>query len=140
MKQKQLALTLGVLFTSTLILLISCKKINESTTLGGDLIPAVDNITTFDTTLTVAAFNDTFTLTSDTTYYDRGNTHFLGQINNDPFFGKTDAKLFLELKPGFYKFTFGNKPDSLHIDSVVLILDYVETYGDTTDSTNSKCL
>ncbi len=131
MKQKQLALTLGVLFTSTLILFISCKKINESTTLGGDLIPEVDNITTFDTTLTVAAFNDTFTLTSDTTYYDRGNTHFLGQINNDPFFGKTDAKLFLELKPGFYKFTFGNKPDSLHIDSVVLVLDYVETYGDT---------
>lgn len=131
MKHKHLALTLGVLITSTLILLFSCKKINESTTLGGDLIPEVDNITTFDTTLTVAAFTDTFTLTTDTTYYDRGNTHFLGQINNDPFFGKTDAKLFLELKPTFYKYTFSNKPDSLHIDSVVLILDYVETYGDT---------
>jgi hypothetical protein len=130
-KHKKLALTLGVLITSTLILLVSCKKINESTTLGGDLIPPVDNITTFDTTLTVEAFNDTFSITTDSTYYDNGFTHFLGQINNDPFFGKTDAKIFLELKPPSYRYTFSNKPDSLHIDSVVLILSYVETYGDT---------
>ena len=131
MKHKHLALTLGVLITSTLILLVSCKKINESTTLGDGLIPAVDNITTFDTTLTVEAFNDTFTITTDTTYYNSSYTHFLGQINNDPFFGKTDAKIFLELKPPSYKYTFSNKPDSLHIDSVVLVLDYVEGYGDT---------
>ncbi|MEP7372955.1 MAG: DUF4270 family protein [Chitinophagaceae bacterium] len=131
MKHKQLALTLGVLITSTLILLISCKKINESTTLGGDLVPAVDNITTFDTTLDVQAFNDTFSLTTDSTRYNNSYTHFLGQINNDPFFGKTDARLFLELKPSTYKYTFANKPDSLYIDSVVLVLDYVETFGDT---------
>ena len=31
--------------------------------------------------------------------YDNSFTHFLGQINSDPFFGKTDAKIFLELKP-----------------------------------------
>src|SRR5205085_3910739 len=95
------------------------------------LIPAVDNITTFDTTLTVEAFNDTFTIATDTTYYSSSYTHFLGQINNDPFFGKTDAKIFLELKPPSYKYTFSNSPDSLHIDSVVLVLDYVEGYGDT---------
>jgi hypothetical protein len=129
-KHKHLALTLGALIIS-LLLIVSCKKINESTTLGGDLIPVVDNITTFDTTLTVEAFNDTFTLSTDTTYYNSGYTHFLGQINNDPFFGKTDAKLFLELKPSSYKYTFANKPDSLHIDSVVLVLDYAEIYGDT---------
>jgi Domain of unknown function (DUF4270) len=130
-KHKHLALTLGVLITSTLILLVSCKKINESTTLGDGLIPAVDNITTFDTTLTVEAFNDTFSIATDTTYYNSSYTHFLGQINNDPFFGKTDAKIFLELKPSYYKYTFSNSPDSLHIDSVVLVLDYVEGYGDT---------
>ena len=129
MKHKHLALTLGVLITSTLILLVSCKKINESTTLGDGLIPAVDNITTFDTTITVEAFNDTFSIATDTTYYSSSYTHFLGQINNDPFFGKTDAKIFLELKPPSYKYTFSNKPDSLHIDSVVLVLDYVEGYG-----------
>ena len=133
MKHKHPALTLGVLITSTLILLISCKKINESTSLGGDLIPAVDNITTFDTTLEVT-FNDTFSLLTDSTRYNNSYTHFLGQINNDPFFGKTDARLFLELKPSTYKYTFSNKPDSLHIDSVVLVLDYVETFGDTVTS------
>lgn len=37
----------------------------------------------------------------------------------------------LELKPSFYKFAFINKPDSLQIDSVILALDYVESYGDT---------
>ncbi len=106
MKHKHLALTLGAIFTSTLILLISCKKINESTSLGGDLIPAVDNITTFDTILTVEAYNDTFSVLTDSTRYTSDYEHFLGQINNDPFFGKTDAKLFLELKPTSYKYTF----------------------------------
>lgn len=131
MKHKHLALTLGAIITSTFILLISCKKINESTTLGGDLIPVVDNIHTFDTTLEVQTFNDTFSITTDTTIYSSLYTNYLGQINSDPFFGKTDAKLFLELKPPSFKYTFLNHPDSLHIDSVVLVLNYVETYGDT---------
>jgi hypothetical protein len=131
-KHKHLALTLGAIIISTFILLISCKKINESTTLGGDLVPVVDNINTFDTTLIVEAFNDTFSVITDTTVYNESAVHFLGQINSDPFFGKADAMLFLELKPATYKYTFQNKPDSLHIDSVVLVLDYVETYGDTT--------
>lgn len=131
MKHKHLALTLGAIFTSTLILLISCKKINESTTLGSDLIPVVDNINTFDTILTVQAFNDTFSELTDTTYYSSSYTNYLGHIESDPFFGKTDAKLFLELLPPNAKYTFINRPDSLTIDSVVLILDYVETYGDT---------
>ncbi len=132
MNHKHPALTLGAIFTSTLILLFSCKKINESTSLGGGLIPVVDNITTFDTTLVVEAYNDTFTAFTDTTFYGSRYTNYLGQINNDPLFGKTDAKLFLELKPATFRYTFGNRsPDSLNIDSIVLILDYVETYGDT---------
>ena len=131
MKHKQLALTLGALIIAALVLLFSCRKINEATTLGGGLIPVVDNIYTFDTTLDVFAYNDTFTIANDTTLYDNSFTHFLGQINNDPFFGKTDAKLFLELKPGSSKYTFSDVSDSLHLDSVVLILQYVQTYGDT---------
>jgi hypothetical protein len=131
-KHKHLALTLGALIIGTLILLISCRKINEATTLGGGLIPIVDNIYTFDTTLDVQTFNDTFTIATDTTLYDNSFTHFLGQINSDPFFGKTDAKLFLELMPATFKYTpFSDVSDSLHLDSVVLILDYVQTYGDT---------
>ena len=131
MKHKNLLLSLGAIITSTIIL-FSCKKINDATELGGDLIPPVDNITTFDTTLEVQAFNDSFTLLTDSTLSYPDYEHFLGKISNDPFFGKTDARMFLELKPSFYKYTFLNKPDSLHIDSVVLVLDYVETYGDTT--------
>ena len=131
MKHKKLALTLGALIIATLVLLFSCRKINEATTLGGGLIPVVDNIYTFDTTLSVVAFNDTFSIANDTANYDYTFTHFLGQINSDPFFGKTDAKLFLELKPPSFKYTFSDVSDSLHLDSVVLILHYATTYGDT---------
>jgi len=130
-KHKQLALTLGALIIAALVVLFSCRKINEATTLGGGLIPVVDNIYTFDTTLDVFAYNDTFTIANDTTIYDNSFTHFLGQINNDPFFGKTDAKLFLELMPANFRFSFSNDPDSLHLDSVVLILNYVQTFGDS---------
>lgn len=132
MKNKYAALLSGVVVLSTLVLLFSCKKINDATELGGDLIPAVDNIHTFDTTLDVQVFNDTFSMVTDSTLSLSYFTQYLGKISNDPLFGKTDAQLFLELKPDFYPYTFYNKPDSLHIDSVVLILDYVETYGDTT--------
>ncbi len=131
MKHKQLALTLGALIIATLVLLFSCRKINEATTLGGGLIPVVDNIYTFDTTLDVFAYNDTFSIANDTTLYDNSFTHFLGLISNDPFFGKTDAKLFLELMPSTFKFTFSDVADSLHLDSVVLILNYVQTFGDS---------
>ena len=132
MKHKNLALTLGAIFTSTIILLFSCRKINESTTLGGDLIPPVDNIHTFDTLLDVEAYNDTFSVTTDSTIYNSSYEHFLGHIETDPFFGKTDAQLYLQLKPSTFRFTFINRPDSLNIDSVVLVLDYKETYGDST--------
>lgn len=131
MKKKYLALTLGTIITSLLIL-FSCTKINEATELGGNLIPPVDNIHTFDTTLEVQVFNDSFTVATDSTVALPGFTHFLGQINNDPFFGKTNAQMFFELKPSTYRFTFADKPDSLHLDSVVLIMDYDQTYGDST--------
>lgn len=131
MKNKPLVLSLGTIVLSV-ILLYSCKKINEATELGDDLIPPIDNVTTFDTSLEVLAFNDTFGLANDSTLSFRDDEHFLGRITNDPFFGQTDARIYLQLKPSFFKYTFLNKPDSLFIDSVVLVMNYVETYGDTT--------
>lgn len=113
------------------ILFSACRKIDESTELGGDLIPPVDNINTFDTTLTVLAFNDTIGITQDSIRLQAGDEHFLGRINSDPLFGKTDARLFLQLKPPVFPYAFRNRPDSLFIDSIVLILHYRETYGDT---------
>jgi hypothetical protein len=86
----------------------------------------------------VEAYNGVFDfsnidpLLNDSARSAYSDEQFLGLITNDPIFGKTDARMFLELKPPFFKHTFLNKPDSLFIDSVVLVLDYVETYGDST--------
>lgn len=114
------------------IVFSACKKINESTDLGGGLIPPVDNINTFDTTISVQTYNGIFDLAGDTQFISREEEFFLGRINNDPFFGKTDARMFLELKPLFYKFAFANSdPTKLRIDSVVLVMSYIETYGDS---------
>lgn len=132
MKNKHLSLLSGLILLSLFVSLFSCRKINEATTLGTGLIPAVDNITTFDTTLEVEVYNDSFTVVTDSALSLPYFTHYLGQINSDPFFGKTNTQLSLELKPSSYPFVFVNKYDSLHIDSVVLVLDYVGTYGDTT--------
>jgi len=130
-KHKHLVITLGAIITSTLILLNSCRKINEATTLGGDLIPPVDNIHTFDTTLEVETYNELFTLLNDSTRVSYNTNQILGYVSNDPLFGKTDARMFLELKPASYPFTFANLPDSVYIDSVVLILENAGVWGDT---------
>jgi hypothetical protein len=130
-KNSYFALSFLAIITMVAVLFSACRKINESTELGGGLIPPVDNITTFDTSLSIQAFNDTFGLANDSQYLSKNEEFFLGKINNDPFFGKTDARLFLELKPPYFKYFFANKPDSLYLDSVVLVLDYMETYGDS---------
>ena len=137
MKYRQLLQLLGFSIVSLVIVFSSCRKINEATELGGDLIPPVDNITTFDTTITVEAYNDLFVLggtditKEDSTRSFFSNKQFVGKIDNDPLFGKTNAEMYFELKPGSYPFTFQNRPDSLFLDSIVLVLDYVDTYGDT---------
>jgi len=130
-KNRNLALSFLAIITAFAIVFSSCRKINESTELGGGLIPPVDNINTFDTSINVQAFQGIIPPALDSQYLAKNELFYLGKINNDPFFGLTDARLFLELKPPFYKYSFANKPDSLTIDSVVLVLDYVESYGDT---------
>jgi len=137
-KNRHLALSFIAIVTTIAIVFSACKKINESTDLGGGLIPPVDNITTFDTLIDVQTYNDTFSIVNDSTRIGNNITgffdeFFLGKITNDPFFGASEAQIFLQLKPSNFPYAFRNKPhpDSLFIDSVVLILDYVETYGDT---------
>lgn len=107
--------------------------------MGSDLIPAVDNITTFDTTISVEAYNELFTLggtdilKEDSTRSHYSDVQFLGKITNDPLFGRTNAEMYFELRPSSFPFTFRNKPslDSLKLDSVVLVLDFSEIYGDS---------
>jgi len=116
-----------------LLVISSCKKINEATDLGDEIIPGIDGVNTFDTTLTVETYDSIFTAIQDSIRVGRSSDHILGNITSDPFFGKTNAKIFLELKPGFYKWNFSGvyNKDSLQLDSVVMVLGWNATYGDT---------
>lgn len=127
MKKYSAALLLPISFV---IILFSCKKINEATTLGGDLIPPVDNVNTFDTTLDVTTINGRF---DDSVRVGYTDPIALGDVN-DPEFGNVHANFAFSLSSpgvaGVYPFIF--KKDSIHvIDSVVLSLAYTGAYGDT---------
>lgn len=107
----------------------NCTKL-DTTKIGADLLPAVDNVHTFADTLAINAQQLDFTDTSIITYLDN---QVLGNINNDPLFGKTTANMYLQLKPSNYPFSFGH-PDSLlgyGLDSVVLCLSYKFFWGDS---------
>ena len=136
MKNKSLVQAAVVLFLSSLFFL-SCKKINEATELGGDLLPAIDNIHTFDTTLSVEAFNFLFTDQEDTT--SSSVLQYLGNINNDPLFGKSEGVMYFDLFPSEIKSPFPFKKDSLiGLDSIVLVLGYTGLYGDSIQAQQVK--
>lgn len=97
-----LGLSLSVLFLG------GCSKL-DTTTLGDDVIPVVDNINTFADTLDIEAYQGFFT-DQDTVGVRNSDIHILGHIQNDPLFGKTTADLFLQLKPSFFPFYLG-RPD-----------------------------
>ena len=119
--------------TGIVMLLIfgwGCTKI-DSTNVGQGLIPTVDNIHTFDTSLNVIAKN--FDNLADCDSVNRDALHALGIISNDPLFGKTTANLYLEVKPVTFPFTLpDHDTDSLFLDSAVLVLSYAGSFGDTT--------
>lgn len=108
----------------------SCTKV-DTTQLGADLIPVVDNVNTFDTTFNVET--DLFEL-PDTTRIGGTTSHALGVLN-DGVFGTTTACIYVSLSPfnGYGTHPFGNKDnvDNGDIDSVVLQLAYDASYGDT---------
>ncbi|HEY8689415.1 MAG TPA: DUF4270 family protein [Chitinophagaceae bacterium] len=109
-----------------------CTKI-DTTTLGGGLIPAVDNVNTFDTVLNIVANNFDSTSISGkgcTTIFPTDD-HALGYISNDPYFGITKATIYTELKPGVFPFYFPANPTDRTLDSVVLVLRYTKAFGDS---------
>lgn len=117
----------------------NCSKIN-TTSIGQDLIPAVDNVSTFADTLEI---NTTQGVFFDTTRISSTDNHTLGSITNDPVFGTTKADVFVELKPPFFPYHFGNAGDTVDavvnpapntsgFDSIVLCLAFKGLYGDTT--------
>ena len=131
-------LFLRIAFSISLISTIAwgCTKI-DTTVLGADLIPAVDNVHTFADTLEVVGTQGL--LTQDTSKIGVNDLQVLGNINNDPLFGKTKANIYLQLKPSFFPYYFGNAKDSISpslvlgtgFDSVVLCLAYNGFYGDS---------
>ncbi|MEO6406372.1 MAG: DUF4270 family protein [Ferruginibacter sp.] len=107
----------------------SCTKL-DTTNLGIDVIPAVDNVTTFGDTLDI---NSTQGVFNDTTKLTAAEDHVLGKISNDPLFGTTDASIFFQLKPGYFPYYFGTAGDTLvGVDSVILTLAYKGVWGDST--------
>jgi hypothetical protein len=133
-KNSNSALPFLAIITSVAILFSACKKLNESTELGGGLIPPVDNISTFETYLDVITDNKIF---QDTTKVYFNDNLALGHISNDPEFGATHANAYFNIGSPYFNGTnvntfypFINK-DSVIIDSVVLSLSYTGFYGDT---------
>ncbi len=106
-----------------------CTKL-DTTTLGSDLIPVVDNVhtfsDTFDVVTTQGVFDDTFMVT-------RNENNILGKITGDELFGGTEANMYMQFKPqSAFPFYFGNAGDTLvGVDSVVLCLAYAGFWGDS---------
>ncbi len=124
---------LFVFFAAALSILLafSCEKI-DTTDIGDDLIPAVDNVHTFDTIMDVITDN---VLLPDSTRVLRSEAHAWGVIQNDPEFGKTKGEVYFSLTPnGYGTHPFPKKDSTLEIDSVVLAVAYVGAFGDTANS------
>lgn len=111
---------------------VRCTKL-DPTDIGTDLLPPIDNITTFDTTLTVSTANYLF---SDSTTVAPWETHTLGLIDDDPVFGKTDAQIYLAFVPNSTnRNPFFSLDSIVAIDSAVLSLAYAgAVFGDSTSN------
>lgn len=134
MKIHSLALLFCVLFGIVVIGSFSCKKINESTELGGNLIPGVDNINTFEQILSTQTNN---VLYNDTTKLFYSDNVAVGSLN-DAEFGASKADAYFNVSissNGNFPFNVDranvNDPNYLKIDSVVLSLAYTGAFGDS---------
>lgn len=124
---KKLLYSLSIVI-AIVVYTVSCTKI-RTTELGSGLIPAVDNVNVFDTTLDVVT---TLYSLPDSTRIISGSDHAVG-IMEDPSFGKTTGEMYFQLLPQLFgTYPFGFSRDSLiGLDSVVLSLRFKSVYGDT---------
>jgi Domain of unknown function (DUF4270) len=129
-----MALQKRILFITIIALIFSvtfagCSKL-DTTDIGSDLLPAVDNVNTFEEILPVNTTQGIFN--PDTTQVGATDDHVLGKINNDPLFGTTEANVYAQFKPTFYPYYYNIPKDSLvAFDSVVLCLAYKGNWGDS---------
>ena len=130
--QKRIKAISFITLNLIVLLIWGCTKI-DTTTIGGELIPEVDNINTFADTLdiitTQGAFEGAF---KDSTKLSLTEEYAIGKVN-DPLMGGTDARLFLQFKPPFYPYYIGqaSKDTIVRADSVVLCLSYKAFWGDS---------
>jgi len=102
----------------------------DVTDLGNELIPAVDNITTFQTELLTITDNR---FLPDSSRVLSTEDHALGRISADPIFGKTTADIYFDVRPKVLGFRPFPSADSIAtVDSVVLSLSFKSLYGDST--------
>lgn len=121
------------LFISIALFAWGCTKL-DTTNLGTDLIPDVDNVNTFADTLDIVTTQGVFSgLYQDSTKLSLTEEYAIGKVN-DPLMGATDAKLFLHYKPPFYPYYIGKLANDTIVaaDSVVLCLSYKAFWGDST--------
>lgn len=97
--------------------IFACTKI-ETIPFGGDLIPPIDGVTTFDTQLAVITNNFIDSAANSLRVY-KFDDHVIGVINNDPVFGKTTAEAFLNLSLHLINFPF---PAELPLLLILLFL------------------
>ncbi|AHF17398.1 DUF4270 domain-containing protein [Niabella soli] len=128
--KRTLILSVSITTLVAALFLFSCSKINVATDLGQNVLPPIDNVHTFDTTIDVTTTNGQFALDADSFRTGLAFYQMIGKISSDPLFGKTDAQMYLQLSPTAYPFK--NVPGKLYLDSVVLVLKHAGTYGDTT--------
>ncbi|HEY8387826.1 MAG TPA: DUF4270 family protein, partial [Parasegetibacter sp.] len=122
-------LVAGLSLLTLFVVFHACNKL-DTTTIGSELIPVVDNVSTFDTIIYVNVQNEAFT---DTTRLSSNGDYALGTITSDPLFGTTTASILAQFKPPYFgAYPFVNSADSIiAIDSVVLCLAYRGSFGDT---------
>lgn len=117
--------------------LSACK---ERSAIRPDLIPNIDNINTFGI--------EDFEIGIKNSYFDSliSNNYAypvvaLGQLSDDPFFGKTQATMYMQFVQPSENFAF--PAEFSHWDSVVLHMPYYNvSYGDTAvnDANNALSL
>ncbi len=139
LKNKVISKIIYTVSVTGLFFVWSCTKL-DTTNLGDDLIPAVDNINTFADTFDIVTTPGEFLI--DTTKVRIDDYHALG-VYTDPLLGTTvKADVLLQLKPTFFPFYFGtNQKDSIigDGDSAVLCLAYTnQNWGDTSHDMNMK--
>ncbi|MFN8243123.1 MAG: DUF4270 family protein [Ferruginibacter sp.] len=129
MQKRLLSLVLVVI--SVLVFFTSgCSKL-DTTDVGTDMLPAVDNVhtflQTFDVNTTQGYIND------DTAFVVKAGDHLLGYVN-DPLFGTTEGSIFMQIKPQFFPYYIGRYPTDtlLGLDSAVLCLKVKDFWGDST--------